>query len=307
MYPYYVHVSSMFCILPQGFLVCSFHFRFLNSNRPGGEYNPPISPTIRVEQPKVKRPGSIMSDFLIVESDGSIQVPSRSASPLGSDTSLEDGFVVFESEEGTRFVFDGMEVSEYKFDSEMTDDVTIDPTLALTFPEHSLAPSAGVDPDIEDFGDVSDELLEEFMELFASSPVASVELSTERVVETSSSQPENPTTTPQTIPLLSPEFRQFLFTLSSRNHHVMRPHALGGLRGFGTTPIGYPFSYHFVRQMRPSQTAGEVDNSYYVPIQDDFGIEEIMLDQPTSAPTDHPSLFFVKRKCNSPSREPLVF
>ena len=256
-----------------------------------------------MEQPKARRPSPMLSDFLIIESDGTVQVPSRASSPLDNEHSLEDGFVVFESNEGTRFVFDGMEVREYYFDPQGTSESAVGSAHSTEVPDGSAFDPSTAQLDLEELEDALDsneELLEE-LGLLGSKSASDMESAIFSTDVTSTST-EIPSTYSQQIHQLSPEFREFLFSLHMRNAPIPRPNSLLGIRSYGAHTLRYPFSYSFVRQMRPSQTAGEVDKSYYVPVQDDFGIEDI---EPLSPSADQPSLFFVKRK-NSPSNVPLL-
>ena len=91
-----------------------------------------------------------MDDFYIVELDGSIHPASPSVRGSSPELLFEEGAVVYRSGEGTAFVFDGIDATEYELvsmDSELGETSAPVETDSTTTAEPSPMPS--VSPDLQ--------------------------------------------------------------------------------------------------------------------------------------------------------------
>lgn len=246
-----------------------------------------------------------MSGVVVIDSDGSVSRPVRSASPIQDESCMEDGYFVVTTEEGYTFVFDGLSVDEYHFTPPGSPKSEPEADPSTLAPLQSVSSGTDFDLNISYFGgldmDIIADELEEILEVLEQNEEPenpSLEGTTTTTDTTSTDSPVSTGARPAmpSLAALSPEVQALIMSL--RVTPLSRPIGLGvmGARGLGS----YPFSLPLITQMRAptSVTAlaagaavSDIGNSYYVPVQDDdLGIDEL------PPAEQQPQLFFVKRE-----------
>ena len=257
--------------------------------------------------------GSIMSGFVVIDSDGSVSRPVRSESPFKDESCIDDGYFLVTTEEGHTFVFDGLSVDEYHFNSPGSPkvDSIVEPwpepeVGALTLsPLQSVTSGIDFDLDISYFGGLGmdniavevEEILEDLEQTEeAENPSLEETTTTTDTTSTDSAVSTGARPAMPSLAALSPEVQALIMSL--RVTPFTRPIGTGVIaaRGLGS----YPFSLPLIMQMRAptSVTAlaagapvSDIGNSYYVPVQDDDSdIDEFPPGE------QQPQLFFVKRE-----------
>jgi hypothetical protein len=191
---------------------------------------------------------------------------------MSEDGDLDNGFIVYTSDEGTTFVFDGMNVEEFHFEH---------PRLATEEKEETTAytpwPSEELDETMAEYIDADD--LEAVSELL--SQVMDLKPST--------------TTTTTTSPSLGSTFNPQVLNLINRLHSAPSFRPMGRYGLMAPARVTYPF---ILQTRAVGASPNQPDSSYYVPVTDDMGIEELPPLRPKSPGT--PPVVFVRCKVQSP-------